>query len=799
MKSSVLFALAGTVCCLAGVASAQVTPTSPVGQTKSAVRATTSGVAVTPAKSTGHTEGTGFVDDCGSAPTVAEGTYAFDTSAATNDFAGLCGLTDTAPDMWVRYVATDTGLATATACTLSGSDTVLSIVDGCGGTSLFCNDDFCGLQSQISFPATAGNAYYIRVAGFNAGVATGSITISNAGGGGGGGPANDHCADATAVTDGTYDFDTTTADTDGASSCGFNTGFDVWYKYTAASDGQIQASTCNLVGFDTVLTAFDGCGGAELACLDDFCGLQTQLRVPVLAGQEVYFRMAGYNQNFGAGQINFSFVTPCNPTQPVGAVQENEACQSDLATDANGGCNDPELEVQSGLVLGDSVWGTASTYINPGDGLQYRDTDWYEFTADGANEITVTGSAAFPLRIFILDTNCPPGVIATAASTGDCTEVSVTGLAGSTFRVFAGLDGFTGLDCDAGVDNHYWITVTGSPVTPPGNDNCADAVVVTDGVYDYDNSLATTDGAASCGGSGNDVWYSYTAASDGVLNVTTCNLTGMDTVISAFAGCGGAELACNDDTCGLQSAINVPVVTGDTVLVAVAGFGGGRGSGQVQFTLGGPCNIVQPSGAVQENEDCQSDLATDANGGCNDPELEVQTVSYDSAIWGTASTYINPGDGLQYRDTDWYEFDFAGGTMEISGQAQFNLRLFVLDNLCPPTILFTAAGTGPCQDVAISADLPAGTYRVFAGLDGFTGLDCGGATDNHYILNIGNPVSCIADFNGDGFLDFFDYDDFVNCFETGVCPPGRTADVNGDDFVDFFDYDDFVAAFEVGC
>jgi hypothetical protein len=58
--------------------------------------------------------------------------------------------------------------------------------------------------------------------------------------------------------------------------------------------------------------------------------------------------------------------------------------------------------------------------------------------------------------------------------------------------------------------------------------------------------------------------------------------------------------------------------------------------------------------------------------------------------------------------------------------------------------------------------------------------------------------TCPADFNGDGFLDFFDYGDFVACFE-GTCSPGLTADFNGDGFVDFFDYDDFVGAFEAGC
>jgi hypothetical protein len=58
---------------------------------------------------------------------------------------------------------------------------------------------------------------------------------------------------------------------------------------------------------------------------------------------------------------------------------------------------------------------------------------------------------------------------------------------------------------------------------------------------------------------------------------------------------------------------------------------------------------------------------------------------------------------------------------------------------------------------------------------------------------------CAADFNGDGFLDFFDYDAFVACFEGAACPPGKTADFNNDQFVDFFDYDAFVLSFETGC
>jgi hypothetical protein len=58
---------------------------------------------------------------------------------------------------------------------------------------------------------------------------------------------------------------------------------------------------------------------------------------------------------------------------------------------------------------------------------------------------------------------------------------------------------------------------------------------------------------------------------------------------------------------------------------------------------------------------------------------------------------------------------------------------------------------------------------------------------------------CPVDFTRDGFVDFFDYDAYVSCFEGGPCPCDQTPDFNGDGFADFFDYDEFVAAFENGC
>jgi hypothetical protein len=57
-------------------------------------------------------------------------------------------------------------------------------------------------------------------------------------------------------------------------------------------------------------------------------------------------------------------------------------------------------------------------------------------------------------------------------------------------------------------------------------------------------------------------------------------------------------------------------------------------------------------------------------------------------------------------------------------------------------------------------------------------------------------VVCKADFNADGFVDFFDYDAYVSCFEGAGCPLNEDGDMNNDGFVDFFDFDNFVDRFE---
>lgn len=90
----------------------------------------------------------------------------------------------------------------------------------------------------------------------------------------------------------------------------------------------------------------------------------------------------------------------------------------------------------------------------------------------------------------------------------------------------------------------------------------------------------------------------------------------------------------------------------------------------------------------------------------------------------------------------------------------------------------------------ISSMDPAASGRRFRCVVTAVAGACGATISSPVTLTI-----CRTDVNCDDFLDFFDYDEFVNDFESG----GSRADFNGDGFIDFFDYDEFVAAFEAGC
>ncbi|MEK6701837.1 MAG: hypothetical protein AABZ53_06210 [Planctomycetota bacterium] len=96
--------------------------------------------------------------------------------------------------------------------------------------------------------------------------------------------------------------------------------------------------------------------------------------------------------------------------------------------------------------------------------------------------------------------------------------------------------------------------------------------------------------------------------------------------------------------------------------------------------------------------------------------------------------------------------------------------------------------------------LPPGEYELHAVADASVNPSSPmSSIGANYQAELRFGIPCPADFNADGAVDFFDYDEFVVCFEGTACPPGVSADFDADGTIDFFDYDAFVVAFETPC
>jgi hypothetical protein len=149
----------------------------------------------------------------------------------------------------------------------------------------------------------------------------------------------------------------------------------------------------------------------------------------------------------------------------------------------------------------------------------------------------------------------------------------------------------------------------------------------------------------------------------------------------------------------------------------------------------------------------------------------------------STGTAHNPGDsradiaGPSGNNTRGFSPIGSDGTIDVNDliyiRAQFINNPFVADNEADWADLSEAAG-----------------FDLSADLTGDLKVNADDLAEFYTILG-----TCPVDFNFDGFVDFFDYDDFVAAFEGG----NPLTDFNNDGFLDFFDYDDYVGAFEAGC
>jgi len=225
-------------------------------------------------------------NDCADAAAISDGTfYGVNQTATTSGTISSCA-GSAGKGLWYHYTNDSSCplMVTATTCnTETAFGTVVTIFDSCGGTELACatNQYGCLGGGRVTWRIEPGETHLIRVASAQTGESgrfrldVGSELIDPLGFGLPGADCsarNDLCSNAIPLGDGVTPVTVANATNDVTPTCapGGSPTEDVWYSYrnTAACPANVTISTCFFTGADDqrTLSAYDGCGGTELAC-----------------------------------------------------------------------------------------------------------------------------------------------------------------------------------------------------------------------------------------------------------------------------------------------------------------------------------------------------------------------------------------------------------------------------------------------------------------------------------------------------------------------------------------------------
>jgi hypothetical protein len=420
------------------------------------------------------------------------------------------------------------------------------------------------------------------------------------------------------------------------------------------------------------------------------------------------------------------------------------------------------------------------------------------FTASGQTRV-VTGNVADstkPFRITLAWTDAP-GATSGAAYKNNL-DLTVT-VGGNTYRgnVFSGANSVTGGVADAannvesvflpaGVSGPFTVTVTATNINSDGvpgnasaldqdyalvvynattvaaNNNCANAIPVSNGATPFDTTGATTDGPTEsqcsfcCGDLqiNQDIWFTYTATCAST-DFSLCG-SSYDTKIAIYAGgtCPSSPntaIACNDDACGttgLNSDVNIPTIAGQTYLIRVGGYSTNAGPGTLTITPG-----------------------TGLNDSCSNA-----FVIGPGTYFGSTSCSTNDGQpscGLSTTTGDvWYSFTAPGpGRLTVDTCGSTYDTVLSLHSGCPGTTANEitcdddAGANGTCPNTLqswISAQVVGGnTYLIrVAGYNTITG---------NYQLNVAF-ASCYPNCDNSTtppVLNVLDFSCFINKYAAG--------------------------------
>ncbi len=671
--------------------------------------------------------------DVGALPASVDGT----TIGATVDdtVAPECGTTVTAPGVW--YAVTGTGNSiTASLCGGNTSyDSKLSVYCGDCEVELFCvdgNDDFCGLQSEVTWCSAPGQVYFILVHGFSSNTGDFTLDVFDDGVACDNPPLCEPCQFACDPAFAPEGEPTCMDEYVDVFNGGCNSDPPVF------SDVDCSAGPVEICGTTGNFTFTDPVDGPLDSRDTDW------YRFTLASPQLVTVTMeSGFNSSL-VGIVNTNGIDDCSLVSEF------------LVAETAGEC---EVATAQALLPAGTWYVFASTadFVGVPCGSEYQLT----ITCEDPPAVACCfgdGTCADLLPADCAAQGGSPGALGSDCSTTICTtaccfaDQSCQDLGPDDCVAAGGLIQGVGTLC---------ADIT-CPAPPPPNDLCNDAI----GPLAVPSStLGTTIGATTdtdvieCDGAiitSPGVWYTVI----GTGNTMTASICGGsidvndEAKITVYCGdcdtglfCAGAFTNFDFDGCATSpTEVSWCSIAGEEYRILVHGFGGNEFDFDLLLSddmtpcdnppLCEPCTFdCSDPNAIPEGEPTCADEYNDTfNGGCNSDPPVFSDIACGEKICGESGTFIftDPVDGpLSFRDTDWYRLVLTEPRrVTVSIEAGFEALIGIIDtggvDACPDPVAFLESDViDGCVLGSISADLEPGTWYIFAAPAVFEGVACG--------------------------------------------------------------------------
>ncbi|MBI3843183.1 MAG: HYR domain-containing protein, partial [Planctomycetes bacterium] len=697
----------------------------------------------------------------GTVPSTVTGTAitTFATIAGTDPVHSCTGTTDS-NTVWYSWTPSTSCTATFSTCGSSYDTVVTAYTGGCAApVQVGCNDDSCGVQSNLTFAATGATPYLIEVSDFNTANGGGSLsfTLTSVIGA----PANDTCAAAATLTDNgaasgstsISPLNTAAATTDASdpTTCnGIGTN-SVWYKWTPSQNYFGTVRTCTST-YDTIAAIWTGgCATGTyttVACNDDSttapCAstLQSVVSWTATAGTTYLIEVVKFGTTGGGGTLQLTLLW--GPPPPP--ANDNCAAPTILAAGGPFPITVTESTTAATTEAGDPL--QSCTFGGP---AQNSKSVWFSWTPTGnCNATFDTCTSTYDTVLTVHTGAC--GALSEVvcnddATSGSCSgtlqsSVSWSAIGGTTYRIEA-----TGFGASGGGNLTAHLNCV---VPPPANDDCASATIIpgsASGIISYTNTLdtrgattAATDPLQSCtfgspGQNSRSVWYSWTPNCNRHVVIDTCTST-YDTVLSVSTGACAAltEVQCNDDgggTCGgLQSGVAFDATAGTTYLIDITNFGATGAGGTLTLHLTAT-DVTIPTVT------CPPDVSVE----CTSPSGATVTFSASASDACDASPTVTcvPGSGST----------FGFGTTTVNCSATDHSGNSAVPCSFTVTVVDTVPPSIVCpSDISAECDSPSGAVVTFTPLtadtcDASPAINCSPASGSTFGFGT-TSVTCFA-------------------------------------------------------